>query len=95
MDDDLFRGGKIHIRIQPNPRKRSYLTTIEGLETDLDLQSIAGALRKMCNCGVRVLKDVITKKEVIRLQDDHRDTVMLFLTSEKICQKEQIVKHGF
>lgn len=89
--------GKIHIRFQKTgPRS---ITTIEGMEEDLDLKRIAKAMKKGFSCASSVHVDEKTKESYIKLQGDHRDTVREWLLQEKIVEaseaKERIIIHGY
>lgn len=84
---------KVHIRIQQRNGRKS-ITTVQGLDDDLDLKRICKAFKKMfsCNGAVVVDKEV---GEVIQLQGDQRVNVKNFLVEQEICEESRIQVHGF
>ena len=87
---------KIHIRVQQRNGKKS-ITTIQGLEDDLDLKRICKAMRSAFNCNGNV---VVNEEEgdVIQLQGDQRDNVKEWLLAQEIISKneqDRFVIHGF
>ena len=82
----------MHVRIQQR-NGRKCITTIQGLEDDLDLKRICKAMKKSFNCNGNVAEDD-EMGEVIQLQGDHRQGVVQFLTQQEICPREIIVVHG-
>ena len=84
--------GKIHIRLQQRSKKQS-LTTIEGLDDDLDLERICKYMRRTFNCNGTVLEGT-----VISLQGDQRKVVVEWLLAQEILTKveakQRIVIHG-
>jgi translation initiation factor 1 len=87
---------KIHLRTQQRNGKKC-ITTIQGLDDDLDIKRIAKAMRKQFNCN-----GSIDEHEqyglIIQLQGDQRDNVIEWLIKEEILTKQEaedrIVKHG-
>ena len=87
---------KIHIRVQQR-NGRKCITTIEGLEDDLDTKRICKAMKGAFNCNGNVIADE-EKGDVIQLQGDQRDNSRLWLLEQQIIGKEEkdrIVIHGF
>jgi translation initiation factor 1 len=82
---------KIHIRGQQQGRR--YITTVEGLDDDLDLKRISHAMKKALSCSVTVIEDTI-----IQLQGDKREDVRTWLVkNEVLTDKEaevRIIVHG-
>lgn len=88
---------KIHIRIQQRNGKKC-ITTIEGLEDDLDLKRICRSMRKTFNCNGNVTASKDSEEEVIQLQGDQRENVKIWLLDQEIINKSDIsrlVIHGF
>ena len=88
---------KIHIRIHQRNGKKS-ITTIEGLESDLDQKRICKAMRKTFNCNgnVTLMKD--SEQEVIQLQGDQRENAKNWLIEQEIVSKSDLARlviHGF
>lgn len=88
---------KINIRIQQRNGKKS-ITTIQGLDTDLDEKRICKAMRKEFNCNGSIDED----KEygvIIQLQGDQRALVKEWLIAQEILTKaeadERLIVHGF
>ncbi len=87
---------KYHIRVQQR-NGRKCITTLDGLEEDLDLKRICRAMRNAFSCNGNV-----TSKEdggdVIQLQGDQRENIKQWLLDMEIILKneiDRIVVHGF
>jgi translation initiation factor 1 len=94
---DTIIKSKVHVRIYQRNGKKS-ITTIEGLEDDLDLKRICRSMRKTFNCNGNVTLDKNNEQEVIQLQGDQRENVRLWLTDQEIISKSELsrlVIHGF
>jgi len=85
---------KIHIRTQNMGRK--WVTTIDGLDADLDLHRIAKALKKSLHCATTVITDK-DDVEVIQLQGNHCDVLKEWLVGNEVITKaegeERLVVH--
>ncbi|KMS94170.1 hypothetical protein BVRB_024100, partial [Beta vulgaris subsp. vulgaris] len=81
-------GNYVHIRIQQRNGRKS-LTTIQGLAVDLDLRKILTALKKTYSTNGTIVNDPEMGK-VIQLQGDQRKHVFDFLTTYKICSKNEV-----
>ena len=90
--DDLFQDKqvkKIHIRIQQNGRRN--VTTVQGLDQDLDLHRILKALKKAFNCNGSI--DTHEQfGEILQLQGDQRETVVEWLLVQEILTKEEVAE---
>lgn len=83
----------IHIWLRQRTT-RKYITEVQGLATDLNLNKIMKYWRKEFNCSVaKVLNK--NKEKILRLQGDQRELIHKFLLQEKIIDKEYIKIHGF
>ena len=93
FDEDIKILEKVHIRIQQRNGRKS-ITTIQGLETDLDLNKILRSLKKnfKCNGSVTWLMEY---GDVIQLLGDQRDSCKDFLLDHEIVKEEQVQIHGF
>jgi translation initiation factor 1 len=96
-NNDLFKEdgeisrNKIHIRkTQRNGRK--CITTVEGLENDLDIKKITKALKRLFKCNGAVMKDD-DKQDVIQLSGDQSNNVKDFLVIQEIVHEIDIVIH--
>jgi translation initiation factor 1 len=93
------RGGrsKIHIRVQQR-NGRKCITTVQGLDDDLDLKRICKAMKKSFNCNGSIDEDE-DMGEVIQLQGDQRHNVREWLIDQEVVTKmeadDRIVIHGF
>lgn len=89
------RTGKIHIRTQQMGKK--WLTMIEGLDDDLDLERIARAIKKDLHCAATV-DETADGDECIKISGNQRDTVAKWLVeNEVLTEKEgkaRLVLHG-
>ena len=93
------RTGKIHVRVQQMGRK--WITTIAGLDDDLDLKRIARAMKKTLHCSVIVVSkgsEEEDEEEVIQLQGDQREFLKEWLVVNEVLTekeaKERMVVHG-
>lgn len=87
---------KIHIRVQQR-NGRKCITTIEGLEDDLDTKRICKAMKAAFNCNGNVIVDE-DKGDIIQLQGDQRDNSREWILAQEIIdqnEKDRIVIHGF
>lgn len=84
---------KVHIRIQQRNGRKS-ITTVQGLDPDLDLKRILKAFKKNFSCNGAVVVDAEVG-EVIQLQGDQRTNVKEFMVDNEICSGDRIVVHGF
>jgi translation initiation factor 1 len=97
--DDMFSSltkSKIHIRVQQR-NGRKCITTIEGLEDDLDTKRICKAMKSAFNCNGNVTLDE-EKGDIIQLQGDQRENSREWLLFQEIIaenEKDRIVIHGF
>lgn len=86
----------IHIRIRHGKKKNKWITTVEGLASDLDLRKIAKYLRKTFKTSGSVLK---TEQfgDIIQLYGDQRDNIKEFFIKYKIWDypDPKITIHGF
>jgi translation initiation factor 1 len=83
----------VHIRLQQR-NGRKCLTTIQGLPDDLDLKKILKYMRKKFKTNGTILKDE-EHGEIVQLQGDQRKSGRDFLLQHNICQKPEVVVHGF
>lgn len=84
---------KVHVRVQQR-NNRKCITTVAGLADDLDVKRICKAFKKNFSCNGALQKDE-DDGEVIQLSGDQRTNVMEFLLDQEICQKDDVVLHGF
>lgn len=89
---------KYHIRVQQR-NGRKCITTLDGLEDDLDLKRICRAMCNAFSCNGNVrMKEDDTGEGVIQLQGDQRDNVKKWLLEQEVILKneeDRIVVHGF
>lgn len=104
--DDLFTAfedstrhlakSKIHVRLQDQKNRK--LTIIEGLDSDLDHERIAKAMKRAFSCSSKVQKDT-DGNELILLQGDQRMNVKEWLLEQEILTlqevNDRVVLHGF
>lgn len=102
-DTDIFassagkpfeRASKIHIRTQQQGRR--WITTVEGLDDDLDLARIARAMKKTLHCAAKATRDV-ANKEILMLQGNHATDVTEWLVVNEVLTakeaKDRLVVH--
>jgi translation initiation factor 1 len=91
----LDRSGKIHIRVQQRGKK--WMTTLEGLDKDLDLHRISKAIAKAFHCSTAVRLDD-DENEVIKIQGNVKEELREWLVKREVIseleEKERLVVHG-
>jgi translation initiation factor 1 len=88
---------KYHIRVQQR-NGRKCITTLDGLEEDLDLKRICKAMREAFSCNGNVIMKEDEETGVIQLQGDQRENIKQWLLDMEIILKnevDRIVVHGF
>jgi translation initiation factor 1 len=88
---------KYHIRVQQR-NGRKCITTLDGLEEDLDLKRICRAMREAFSCNGNVIMKEDEETGVIQLQGDQRENMKQWLLDQEIILKnevDRIVVHGF
>jgi translation initiation factor 1 len=88
---------KYHIRVQQR-NGRKCITTLDGLEDDLDLKRICKAMRNAFSCNGNVVYKDDGESGVIQLQGDQRDNIRVWILEQEILLKneaDRIVVHGF
>ena len=88
---------KYHIRVQQR-NGRKCITTLDGLEEDLDLKRICKAMREAFSCNGNVVMKEDEEEGVIQLQGDQRENIKKWLLEMEIILKseaDRIVVHGF
>jgi len=90
-----LRVSKIHIRTQQMGKK--WITTIEGLDDDLDLERIARAIKKSLHCAASVDSNK-EGAEFIKLQGNQREFLREWLVvNEVLTEREaqdRLILHG-
>ena len=92
-EDREDSGSKVHIRIQQRNGRKS-ITTLQGLEEDLDLKKILRSFKKNFKCN-GAITDHKRYGEVIQLQGDQRSAARDFLVDHEIVKADQVQIHGF
>ena len=91
----LDRSGKIHIRVQQRGKK--WLTTLEGLDKDLDLHKISKAIAKAFHCSTAVRFDD-DENEIIKIQGNVKEELRAWLVKQEVIsereEKARLVVHG-
>jgi translation initiation factor 1 len=83
---DKTRVDKIHIRTQQMGKK--WITTIDGLDEDLDQKKIAKHLQKDLHCSAKVSQNK-DDKDVITLQGDQRALLKDWLVTNEVLTAEE------
>jgi translation initiation factor SUI1 len=95
VGQQINRTGKIHIRTQQQGRR--WLTTIEGLDEDLDQDRISRAMKKAFHCAAKAVKSP-EGADIIMIQGNHRDDALEWLLAQEVISekegKERVVLHG-
>nr|UXY87159.1 translation factor sui1 [Cryptomonas sp.] len=82
----------IHIRLQQRNGRKS-ITTIQGLNSELDFEKINKALKKDFCCNGCVIEDS-ELGIIVQLQGDQRNNILKFLIREGIAMEKMIKIHG-
>ena len=67
---------------------RKWVTTIDGLDEDLDLERIAKAMKKSLHCATGGIKNK-EDQEVIQLQGNHADVLKQWLIEMQILTEKE------
>lgn len=79
---------EIHIRLfHRNARKT--ITTLEGLNKDLNFKKLLDHLKRKFNCNGAI------KENIISFSGDQRENLTKFLIEEGIANQDQIKIHGY
>ena len=92
-----FTKNKYHIRVQQR-NGRKCITTLDGLEEDLDLKRICKAMREAFSCNGSISMKEGDEEGVIQLQGDQREQIKQWLLDQEIILRseiDRIVIHGF
>jgi translation initiation factor SUI1 len=88
------RTSKIHIRTQQQGRR--WITTVEGLDDDLDQGRIARAMKKTMHCAAKATQDE-RGNDVIIMQGNHATDVAEWLVVNEVLTakeaKDRLVVH--
>lgn len=83
----------VHIRAQQRTAIR-YITTVQGLSSDLDFKQILKMMRKKFATNGTIIENQNLGK-IIQLQGDVRVKAKELLVEQKICEESQVNVHGF
>ena len=82
----------VHVRVQQR-NGRKCITTVQGLNQQLDLKKILKAIKKSKCCNGTVVEDD-EMGQVLQFQGDQRDACVSFLVENELVTKDKIKKHG-
>lgn len=93
-EPDMFTKQKVYISLVKVNNRQS-ITTIAGLDDDLDTKKILKAMKKLFACNGHIKKDE-TNGEVIHIQGDKRYEIRDFLYHYEIISSkdDRIVIYG-
>ena len=91
--EDEKKQNMIHIMIQQRNAKKT-ITTVEGLNTSIDIKKLAKYIKKIFNCNGSIIK-TDNNIDIIQLQGDQRENMKNFLIKENIIAEDFIKIHGF
>ena len=92
-DGDTGVKNYVHIRIQQRNGRKT-LTTLQGLNKELDFKKIIKAFKKEFCCNGCVVDDP-EFGEVIQLQGDQRTNAQEWIVKTGIAKKSSVKIHGF
>ena len=94
--DEKSKGSqkKVHIRVQQRTGRKN-ITTVQGLDDDLDLKRILKAIKKRFACNGAIVRHK-ELGEVLQLQGDQCENVKDWLYEQEIYNRSEgrIVVHG-
>jgi translation initiation factor 1 len=93
LDNDTIQTQNIHIRVQQR-RGSSYITTVECVDEAFDLKLILRAIKKTYHCNGSINSDP-DFGDILQFSGDQRENIKSWLCDEGICEKNQIITHGF
>ena len=95
LENDFLRREVAHLRLQKRNGRKS-ITTITGLEQDLDFVRLLRAFKKKFKCiGSLDIEEKTNIVLAIKLSGDQRENVKNFLLLEEIIPDERnIIIHG-
>lgn len=95
FNEPANRTSKIHIRTQQMGKK--WITTLEGLDSDLDQDRIARAIKKSLHCAASV-ETALDGSEYIKLSGNQREFLREWLVVNEVLTekeaKERLLLHG-
>eukprot|EP00994_Dinema_validum_P005289 NODE_3408_length_558_cov_230.787819_g2875_i0.p1 GENE.NODE_3408_length_558_cov_230.787819_g2875_i0~~NODE_3408_length_558_cov_230.787819_g2875_i0.p1 ORF type:complete len:111 (+),score=13.25 NODE_3408_length_558_cov_230.787819_g2875_i0:78-410(+) len=95
-EEDTLAGkaaGNVHIRVQQRNGRKS-ITTVQGLNSDLDLKAIVKEIKKKFCCNGSIVEDK-ELGEILQLQGDQRESIKKFFIEEGLVDKDSLKIHGF
>jgi translation initiation factor 1 len=94
LDDaeNFFTNSKVTVCVQKR-NGRKCITTITGMEDDLDLKKIVSYFKKTYSCNGSILKDE-KYGEVITFSGDQKENFYNFLIQEQINKPDDIIIKG-
>lgn len=85
-----FEENEIHVRKQ-NRKGRKWLTTVEGVPSDYDINDLLNILKKELCCNGTITIDNKNRK-VIQMQGDHGKKIIEKL--QQIFREHKVYSHG-
>lgn len=90
--DELKKLNNVHVRVQQRASNK-YITTIEGLNPDLDFKKIIKEMKKRFSTNGNIIENEDLGK-VIQLQGNLKNQVKEYLIEKNLCEKDGIKLHG-
>mmetsp|Transcript_24099 Transcript_24099/g.64650 ORF Transcript_24099/g.64650 Transcript_24099/m.64650 type:complete len:114 (+) Transcript_24099:274-615(+) len=91
-DDAAPAKDLIHIRVQQR-NGRKCITTVQGLNQELDMKKIVKAIKKAHSCNGTIVEDD-DMGQVMQFSGDQREAIANFLIENELAAKGDIKKHG-
>jgi translation initiation factor 1 len=91
-DLEKMSQAKTHIRSQQTGRR--HITTIQGIDSSLNLYFLLRTIKKRFNCNGSVKEDKETKEKVLQISGDQRRGIKEFLVGENIVEERNVIVHG-
>jgi translation initiation factor 1 len=92
LDQDNEITHKIHLRCQAR-NGRKCISTIQGLPADIELKKMLKTFKKKFSCNGSIKEDT-ELGNIIQLSGDQRANIKDYLVTNKLVDKDNIVKHG-
>ena len=90
--EDSFSTSKVTLSVRQR-NNRQFITIIEGIADDLDLDKILKHIKQTYNCNGNIIKDE-KFGNIIKLTGNQRDNIYNFFINEEIYTKNNIIIKG-
>lgn len=83
---------KVHIRLAQR-KNRKFITTVEGLDSAIDLKKVLAQLKRSLSCNGVIINDA-TYGLVLQVQGNHCLSLRKFIVDERLAAVQHVIVHG-